>query len=189
MHRRLFLAAALSGLLCRPALAADPLAEIAERINAERQRHGLPMLVSNEKLVKAAQSQADWMAQVRKMEHLRGQQPGSFEEWKRSHHHPVNRVIQAGYFEWHELYSLEVKDGQQVLIAKPGTPDRVGEIIAHGPPQSGPGRFQPKVIVAGWMNSPGHRQDVLNEHYRELGVGFTRTRQGDAFWCVVFGRK
>lgn len=171
------------------AVAADSLDEVARRINAERRQRGLPKLVTNDKLAKAAQSQADWMARVGKMTHLRGQEATSLEEWKRSHHHPVNRIIQAGYIDWQELFSLEVRNGQQVLVATPGANDHVGEVIAHGNPQSGPGRFQPRVIVAGWMTSPGHRKDLLGEQYEEIGVGFARSQRRDAYWCVVFAKR
>ncbi len=170
------------------AVAADPLQDVVARINGERQKQKLPTLKLNNKLTKAAQSQADWMASVGKMDHLRGKEAKSFEEWKKSDHHPVNRIINTGYIEWDELFSLEVKDGNQVLVAKPGADDRAGEVIAHGVPESGPGRFQPAVIVAGWMNSPGHKKTILTEPYEEIGVGFTRTKRGDAFWCVTFGK-
>lgn len=171
------------------AVAADPLQDVARRITAERQKHKLSKLKYNDKLAKAAQSQSDWMASVGKMEHLRGEAATNFEEWKKSDHHTINRMIHADYFKWDELYSLEVQDGKQVLVAKPGANDHVGEIIAHGVPESGPGRFQPAVIVAGWMDSPGHRKSILTKQYEEIGVGFTRTKQGDAYWCVVFGKK
>jgi uncharacterized protein (TIGR03067 family) len=167
----------------------DPLKEVARLINAERQKQGLSKLKNNALLVKAAQSQSDWMAQVGKMEHLRGKEAANFEDWKRSDHHPVNRVIQTGYIDWQQLFTLEVKSGNQVLVAKPNADNHVGEIIAHGNPNTGPGRFDPAVIVAGWMNSPGHRKTILTGPFEELGVGFTRTKPGDAFWCVAFGKK
>jgi uncharacterized protein (TIGR03067 family) len=166
-----------------------PLQAVARRINAERQKQSLNTFAWNNKLAAAAQSQADWMAQVGKMEHLRGKEATNFEDWNKSDHHPVNRIINSGYVEWQKLYSLEVKNGQQVLVAKPGANDNVGEIIAHGNPTSGPGRFDPAVIVAGWMNSPGHRKTILTAPLDEFGVGFKRTPAGDAFWCVVFGKK
>ncbi len=184
------LIASLCGLLISAtALAADPVHEVADRINAQRRQHKLPTLRYNDKLAVAAQSQADWMARAGKMTHLRGQEATSFEDWKRGDHHPVNRMIHAGYFDWHELYSLEVENGRQVLVAKFGATEKVDEIIAHGSPQSGPGRFQPTVIVGGWMNSSGHRKTILTERYQEVGVGFTRTAKGDAYWCAVFGKK
>jgi len=166
----------------------DPLKDVVARINVERQKQKLSKLKINDKLTKAAQSQADWMASVGKMKHLRGQEAKSFEEWKKSDHHAVNRIINTGYIEWEELFSREVKDGNEVLVAKPRADDRAGEVIAHGVPESGPGRFQPAVIVAGWMNSPGHKKTILTAPYEEIGVGFTRTKRGDAFWCVTFGK-
>ena len=172
-----------------PVTAEDVLVETARRINVERRNHDLRPLKHNDKLATAAQSQAEWMAKVGKMLHLRGEQPSSFVDWKKSHHHPVNRVIHAGYVEWDKLFTLKNKEGKQVLVAKPKANERVGEVIAHGDPKSGPGRFRPQVIVTGWMNSPGHRKTILTTGYEEIGVGFARTKRGDAFWCVVFGKK
>lgn len=40
----------------------------------------------------------------------------------------------------------------------------VGENIAGGQSQS-------EDVVAGWMNSPGHRSNILNPDYTEIGVG------------------
>lgn len=40
----------------------------------------------------------------------------------------------------------------------------------------------------GRMNSPGHLKTILTDGFEEMGVGFTRTKQGDAYWCVVFGK-
>ena len=178
-----------SKIVANSAVPDGPLQDVARRINAERQQRGLKSLTHNDKLTSTAQSQANWMAQVGKMESLRGKEATSFEAWKRSDHHPVNRVIQTGYIGWQEVFSLEIKNGQQVLMAKPDANDRVGEIIAHGAPNSGPGRFDPSVIVAGWMNSPGNQKRILTAPFEEFGVGFTRTPRGDAFWCVVFGKK
>src|SRR5690242_13055835 len=32
----------------------------------------------------------------------------------------------------------------------------------------------PKSIVRGWMNSPGHRANILNGGFREIGIGISR---------------
>jgi len=157
------------------AAAAGPYQETLHRINAQRQKHGLPSLKYNDKLATAAQSQADWMARTGKMVHLRGERPTTKEQWMRSHWHPINLVVQAGYHNFS-------------ILSKPDANDHAGEIIAHGNPGSGPGRFRPQVIVAGWMKSPGHRKAILTEGYQEMGVGLARTKQGDAYWCVVFGK-
>ena len=38
------------------------------------------------------------------------------------------------------------------------------------------------------MNSAGHRANILNPRYTELGVGFAVDRQGRPFYAQVFGR-
>jgi uncharacterized protein YkwD len=32
----------------------------------------------------------------------------------------------------------------------------------------------PKSIVRGWMHSPGHRHNILNRRFREIGIGVSR---------------
>jgi uncharacterized protein YkwD len=43
-----------------------------------------------------------------------------------------------------------------------------GENIAWGAGGSG----QPKAIVRSWMRSPGHRANILNPRFDEIGIGF-----------------
>lgn len=38
------------------------------------------------------------------------------------------------------------------------------------------------ILVTGWMNSPGHRANILNPEFREIGVGVAYTRTGDYHW-------
>jgi serralysin len=67
----------------------------------------------------------------------------------------------------------------------------IGENIALGSPT-------PQRVVAGWMNSPGHRANILNPEFREIGIGYVATgRDADAcrpslcrhYWTQVFGRR
>ena len=46
-----------------------------------------------------------------------------------------------------------------------------------------------ETIVRSWMNSPGHRKEILTGHYQEMGIGVACTPDAnyDTFWCVVFG--
>ncbi len=44
----------------------------------------------------------------------------------------------------------------------------VGENLAWG---AGPNRSSPRGIVAAWMASPPHRQNILNSRFREVGIG------------------
>jgi uncharacterized protein YkwD len=45
-----------------------------------------------------------------------------------------------------------------------------GENVAWGEASAG----TPKSIVAAWMASPGHRANILNRSYRDIGIGFSR---------------
>lgn len=70
-----------------------------------------------------------------------------------------NRVTAAGYRNWRG----------------------VAENIAYGYPT-------PKSMVKAWMDSPGHRQNILNCDYRHLGVGVTL--EGGTPWATQdFGHK
>lgn len=44
----------------------------------------------------------------------------------------------------------------------------VGENLAWG---AGPNRSSPRGIVAAWMASPPHRHNILDSHFREVGIG------------------
>ena len=53
-----------------------------------------------------------------------------------------------------------------------------GENIAMGQPDA-------KSVVAGWMNSPGHRANILNANYTKLGVGVYKVN-GNMYWSQEF---
>lgn len=45
-------------------------------------------------------------------------------------------------------------------------------------------------VVAGWMKSAGHRENLLNPEYREIGVGVTLPRgKSRAHWVQDFGTR
>ena len=41
-------------------------------------------------------------------------------------------------------------------------------------------------IISMWMKSPGHRQNILNPHFKEIGIGISRTSSGDQYVTQVF---
>jgi uncharacterized protein YkwD len=57
----------------------------------------------------------------------------------------------------------------------------VAENIAMGQPHS-------RSAVADWMNSSGHRANILNRSYRLIGVAAYRTPEGTIYWCQQFRR-
>jgi uncharacterized protein YkwD len=64
----------------------------------------------------------------------------------------------------------------------------VGENIAYG---SG-SRSTPRSIGRAWMNSPGHRANILSESFRQVGIGIasgTPVGSGGATYTTDFGRR
>ncbi|KAM3096790.1 CAP domain-containing protein [Phormidesmis sp. 146-35] len=45
------------------------------------------------------------------------------------------------------------------------------------------GQQTPEQVMSSWMNSPGHRANLLAPQYQHLGVGYA-----NRFWTQVFGR-
>jgi uncharacterized protein YkwD len=162
--------------------------DVFDRINAERIQNGLQPCTYNKKLERASQFHAEWMAQNRKMEHLQ-EQAKSPEDHKTCTHHPINRAIRAGYRAWDDVFFVEHRADGRIVHTKPNANDHVGEIIAVGW-KAGHPATQTETVVKGWMNSPGHRKEILTDHYEEMGIGVACTPNNDydTFWCVVLGK-
>jgi uncharacterized YkwD family protein/spore coat assembly protein SafA len=54
-----------------------------------------------------------------------------------------------------------------------------GENIAKG-------QQTPASVVTAWMNSPGHRQNIMSSNYNEIGVGYAEDWKGVACWTQLF---
>lgn len=54
-----------------------------------------------------------------------------------------------------------------------------GENIAKGSPS-------PARVVEGWMNSAGHRANILNENFTTIGVGVHADAAGTLHWAQLF---
>ena len=48
------------------------------------------------------------------------------------------------------------------------------------------GQRTPSEVVSGWMNSPGHRENILNEDFGHLGVGVALDSGGRLYWSQNF---
>lgn len=44
------------------------------------------------------------------------------------------------------------------------------------------------VVTEAWMNSPGHRRNILNKNYTHVGFGYARYPDGRPYWCTVLGK-
>jgi uncharacterized protein YkwD len=59
-------------------------------------------------------------------------------------------------------------------------PATIGEIIAAG-------YTTPAAVVNGWMNSPGHRANILGSDFVVAGVGLAYGGTYGSYWTVDFG--
>lgn len=59
----------------------------------------------------------------------------------------------------------------------------LGENIAAG-------RASAALVMEDWMNSPGHRKNILNKEYKELGVGYCYRQNStyEHYWVQIFRR-
>jgi len=54
-----------------------------------------------------------------------------------------------------------------------------GENIAMGQPTAAS-------VMNGWMNSPGHRANILSKDFTEIGVGLAKNASGSIYWTQDF---
>jgi uncharacterized protein YkwD len=65
---------------------------------------------------------------------------------------------------------------------RPNTGWVIGENIAWG---QGP-LSTARSTVAAWMDSPGHRENILSADYREIGIGIVPGTPGDTSWGATY---
>lgn len=54
-----------------------------------------------------------------------------------------------------------------------------GENVAYG--------FRtPEAVMEGWMNSEGHKANILNENYTSIGIGYYKGANGYNYWSQMF---
>lgn len=54
-----------------------------------------------------------------------------------------------------------------------------GENIAKG-------QKTPEAVMNGWMNSSGHRANILSSAYTHIGVGYAKDSKGNTYWVQIF---
>ena len=126
-------------------------ADMFARVNAERQKAGVPLLKPDPKLDAAAQRHAEDM-------------------------------LSRAYFA-HE--SPEGKTVRERATAAGYDWRSIGENIAEG-------QLTVTEVMDTWMHSPGHRRNILDPGFRELGVGLALGRSGEGYqveWAQTFGTK
>lgn len=56
----------------------------------------------------------------------------------------------------------------------------IAENVAAGYPD-------PAAVVQGWMNSSGHRRNILTRNARDMGLGLATARDGTLHWVLNLG--
>ncbi len=89
----------------------------------------------------------------------------------------------------HDFFDHKGSNGSSIgdrAIASGYNFSRLGENIAAG-------YATPEDVVQGWLNSPGHRANILNPSYREIGIGYyylandTGNINYSYYWTQDFG--
>lgn len=93
----------------------------------------------------------------------------------------VQQAAQVRAKEQAQLFSHTRPNGSSCFtaLAEAGVSYRgAGENIAYGQPN-------PSVVMNAWMNSAGHRANILNANFTTIGVGYT-VINGTAYWAQMF---
>jgi len=51
------------------------------------------------------------------------------------------------------------------------------------------GQQDPGSVMTSWMNSQGHKENILNVNYTEIGVGVAKGSNGNIYWVQQFIRR
>jgi uncharacterized protein YkwD len=159
-HVSLTIVVCIVGVCCPPAPSAaqsrhesaassSVAADVITLTNIERTHYRRSALRANPRLMRAAQLQADQMAQASHMAHVL---PDA--QYPRTE----DRIAAANY-RWRML----------------------GENVAFG-------QANAAKVVDSWMHSPGHRTNILNATFTEMGAGYAVDRSGRPYYVQVFGR-
>jgi uncharacterized YkwD family protein len=84
----------------------------------------------------------------------------------------------------HDYFSHDSQDGRSPfdrMTAAGYSYSTAAENIAAG-------QATPADVVEGWMNSEGHRANILNCAYTEIGVGYAKGGSYGTYWTQDFGK-
>lgn len=100
----------------------------------------------------------------------------------------VNKNVQAAAQvrakECEQLFSHTRPNGSSFATAlreQGVTYKSAGENIAWG-------QRSPEEVMNAWMNSPGHRKNIMNPNFTTIGVGYYENAKGTDYWCQLFTR-
>ena len=77
-------------------------------------------------------------------------------------------------------HELDEKSNKDRVNAENYKWSRLAENIAMG-------QKSPKQVVEAWMNSEGHRKNILTPELTEIGIGIEKNAKGQIYWTQNFG--
>lgn len=92
------------------------------------------------------------------------------------------------------LKSQDMRDKNYFSHTSPtyGSPfammDKFGISYTYAGENIAAGYSTPQAVVTGWMNSPGHRQNILNSNYNQIGIGYAAGGSYGHYWTQMFIR-
>lgn len=100
------------------------------------------------------------------------------------------KLVKAGHIQANNMARLETMEHTLPTTETPTFTDRaskvgytyaqLGENIAMGYPDAA-------AVVTGWMDSPHHRENILDPHFTEMGIGIAFTSAGVPYYSQEFG--
>lgn len=96
----------------------------------------------------------------------------------------VQAAAQVRAKECEQLFSHTRPDGSSFATAlkeQNVSYRSAGENIAWG-------QRSPEEVMKAWMNSSGHRANIMNPNFSTIGVGYYENANGTDYWCQLFTR-
>ena len=131
--------------------------------NRERKRRGLKSLKGQPSLIRAARGHSRWMARRNRYSHTGG---GGSQPW--------HRARRAGYVSSSVSENIWRTSGRRGSAWHSKFRWNSSWRLGHA-------------AVITWMNSSGHRANILDSRWQHIGIGVGRNRKGGIFLTQNFG--
>lgn len=136
--------------------------EIYRLTNEQRTQNGLPALKWNQALERIARDHSEDMVNRDFFDHVNPDGEDPTDRAKR-HGFNVHKNLGGGW------YSDGIAENINIMPT--------GDVVGRGYVSSDPASIA-DASVDGWMESPGHRANILNSQYTEIGVGIADGSKG-----------
>lgn len=131
--------------------------QILDLVNDERAKVGADPLRINEQLDRAADLHSQDQASMDRMTHS-GSDGSSLGD----------RITDSGY-----NWSRAAENVSQVALD--------ADTVMYG------GQGFQNIGIVGWMDSSGHKQNILDPNLKDIGIGYATAADGSPYWTQLFG--